>query len=222
MRYQTKCGLLVATTFLWLPKLAIGADLNKPIPNAALQQAQVSLQAQQQLTNAQTYKALGFKSIDEVKRTTLGTPLRVYMVRLDKLKEYVASRDPKELLDDTNSVRYPVFVGEEVRSGVVVREVGTQWQVESVGRPALTKALVSAAKSEGRSAGAGGTQFAVTIPALNLFFIGHLANEKLELTSTADDPQFNIKAGQTLPAAEAFEQLVPYAKQMKTGPYLTN
>jgi hypothetical protein len=143
-------------------------------------------------------------------------------VRLDKLKEYVASRDPEELLDDTNSVRYPVVVGEEVRSGVVVREVGGEWQVESVGCPALTKALVTATKSEGRSAVAGGTQFAVTIPALNLFFIGHLANDKLELTPTADDPRFKLKAGLPLPAAEAFDLLVPYAKQMNTGPYLTN
>lgn len=222
MRNLIPSGVLVAVVSLWQPALAMGADLARPIPEAALLQAHVSLQAEQQLTTGRTYQGLGFKSVEEAKLSTLGTPWRVYMVRLDKLREYVPNRDPRDLLEDTNSVRYPVYVGNEVRSGIVVREVGKEWQIESIGRPALTKALVVAEKREGKAGVTSEPRFVVNIPALNMYFVGRLVDTRVELTSATDDPRFKIKAGQTLPAAEVFGMLVPYARQLKTGPRLAD
>ncbi len=140
------------------------------------------------------------------------------MIRLDKLKEYTPDRDPRELLEDTHAVRYPVYVGSEVRSGIVVREVGREWQVASVGRPALTKSLAEAATKASAADAPSEPRFVVTMPALNLYFVGRLDGAMLQLTPATDDARFKLEAGESVPASELFGRVVPYAKEMRTGP----
>jgi len=217
MRHLILGGVLAVITSVQ-PALARAADVTKAVPDAALLQANISLQAMQQLTSRRTYKDLGFTSPEEVKAATLGAPLRIFMVRLDKLKEYAGSMDPRELLEDTNAVRYPVYVGKTARSGIVVREVGKEWQMESIGSPALTKALVSAARREEKAGASAAPQFVVNIPALNLYFVGLVEGSELTLSSAIDDPQFDLVAGKAVPAKDLFERLAAHAKQVETGP----
>lgn len=223
MRYRISIGALAVALGLCQPTVASATVELKPVPDAARLQAYVSLRALQRLTTEQTYKRLGFRSPDEAKSATLGTPLRVFMVRLDKLREYATNRDPTDLLEDTNKVRYSVNVGGEVRSSVVVHEVNGQWQIEAVGRPELTKALATATNKY-TEAGAtyGEPQFYVTIPALSLFLLGHLRGTELALTSATDDERFNLVAGRTVSAKDLLELLVPYARRLETGPRIAD
>ena len=199
------------------------SSLSRAVPGAALAQAHVSLQAVQHLATAKTFRDLGFLSLEEAGRATLGAPLWDYMVRLDRLSRYKPNDDPAELLEDKGTVRYLVLVGEEVRTGVVVRKIGNEWTVESAGRPALTKALAAAATSASKAVGAAPTtQFVVSIPALQLYFVGRVQEGRLVLTSAVNAPQYGVKAGQTVAASELFAQLSEFAKQHPTGPRLTD
>jgi hypothetical protein len=199
---------------------AWSADLTRAVPDQAQLQAHISLQALAQLTTAQTFKSLGFKNPGEAKSTTLGSPFRVTMIRLDQLRGHDGRRPAETLLEETGELRYPVYVGNELRTGVAVREAGGQWQVASVGRPELTKALVAAAGNRGREADKPG--FIVTIPALNLYFIGDNSAGKLLLTPATNDSRFGLEAGKPLPAEEVLDRLIPYAKQMETGPRIAD
>lgn len=178
-----------------------------------------SLSTFQRMVNERNYKGLGFESPDEIKSATLGGPLRVFMVRLDRLKEYVAGIDPNKLLVDGNQVIYPVTVHGSVRSSITVEKPNGGWRGETFGSSNLVKALESARAADSAASKIPSQEyFAVSIPALNLYFLGHRVESRLMLTPIIDDARFKLKAGATLAAEQVLERIVPYAREQKTGP----
>jgi hypothetical protein len=82
-----------------------------------------SLSTFRQLVNAQNYKELGFESAEEVAKATLGEPIPVLVVSLNQLRQYEPGSDPNKLLTDFNQIHYPVMVGDQVRSAILVDQV---------------------------------------------------------------------------------------------------
>jgi len=224
MRRHLALGISFASFVLWQGVTPCAAQVKfLPAPQEARDEAQRSLPGLRQMVTPETYKRLGFESVEEASKVELGTPMRIFMVRLDHLKEFAPSGNPSELLVDTNQIRYPLIVGGQVRSSVVMHLIEGKWQVAKLGRPALTRVLTDAAR---RQAATGATSqeasFEVNIPALNLYFAGQQVGPRLLLTPVLDDTRFGLKQGETMDAQQVFARLVPYARELKTGPYLSD
>lgn len=224
MRRLLALGISAATFVVWQGIAPSAAQVKfVPAPQEARDEAQRSLPGLRQMVTPETYKRLGFESVEEADKAELGTPMRIFMVRLDRLKEFAPSGDPSKLLVDTNQIRYPVTVGGQVRTSVVMHLSEGKWQVAKFGRPALTKGLTEAVRKQ---AVPGGTSqessFEVNIPALNLYFVAQQAGSRLLLTPVLDDARFGLKQGETMDAQQVFARLVPYARQLKTGSYLSD
>ena len=224
MRRLLALGISAATFVLWQGVVPCAAQVKlMPAPQEAHDEAQRSLPGLRQMVTPETFRRLGFESVEEAGKAELGTPMRIFMIRLDRLKEYAPAANPAELLVDTNQLRYPVTVDGQVRTSVVMHLIEGKWQVAKFGRPALTRGLTETVR---RHAAPGGTSqepsFEVNIPALNLYFTGQQAGGRLLLTPVVDDDRFGFKQGETLEAQQVFAKLVPYAKELKTGPYLSD
>jgi hypothetical protein len=192
-------------------------------PQAAHDEAQRSLATLQSLATTQTYKGLGFESLQETKSASLGQPLRVFMVGLDALRDYQPQTDPNKMLMDVHQLIYPVVVGGQQRSSVTLREVEGKWQVASFGKPTLTKALVQMRQRQIESARVPAESlFAVNIPALNLSFLGRRSDGTLLLTPLVSDAALKLEEGQPQDAKAVFEALAPRARELKTGPYIAD
>jgi len=224
MRRLLALGISAATFAFWQGLAPCAAQVKlAPVPQEVREEAQRSLPGVRQMVTPETYKRLGFESIEEASSAELGSPMRIFMVGLDRLKEFAPSRSPSEHLVDTNEVRYPVTVGGNVRTSMVMHLIEGKWQLARVGRPALTKGLVEAARKQAAPPGAAQEpSFEVQIPALNLYFTGQQAGPRLLLTPVLDDERFGFKQGETLDAQQVFAKIAPYAKQVQTGPYLSD
>lgn len=165
------------------------------------------------LAAKQNYRQMGFESADDASRMTLGTPMRVYMVPLDRLRNYAAGTDPDTLLMDTRHFLYPVRVDNQTRSSLTMAELRGEWKAVSFGSPTMIRSICDARMtSVGVSGMATVEHFLVEIPALNSYFLGHRQSGVLKLAPIADDARLNFKSGIPQPAAQVFMALVPLAK----------
>ena len=184
------------------------------LPNEQIQKiSNETLKTFGSLINDKNFKAMGFKSVDEVRSAQLGDYLRVFMVRLDMLQKYQPNDDPEKMLQGGERVIYPVMIDNHVRSSFTVHKVKEKWSATGFGNSNLIKLLDKGRKIESDSSRLSlSSYFVVKIPALNLFFIGFRAQDKLMLTPLFDDKGLGIKAYKSKAAEEIFEALIPVAK----------
>lgn len=150
------------------------AHAQTPMPeaeNTPERAAARSLATLRQLSNEQTYRELGFESAAEAERTTLGEPLRVFFVRLDRLRQFAQGDSARELLTDANRYVYPVLVEGKPRSAVTVELLNGRW--EAVGFGGAAVAGEYAKLRELKAAGGRSDFIAVQVPAMRLNFLGH-------------------------------------------------
>ncbi len=223
MRCIFSLGMTALGLMLWQPGIASAQMKAEEVPKEAHEEAQRSLAVLREIVKAETYKRMGFQSVEEASRATLDKPMRVLMVRLDRLREYRPGTKIGEMLEDTHEVRYPVSIDGQVRTSVVMRETDGKWQVARFGRPALTQRLTEIARKRGSMDRAESEKlFEVEIPALSLYFVGRGDESHLRLTSTADDSRFDLRQGEELDAQQLFAKIAPYARELKTGPHLSD
>jgi len=224
MRIQSAFGLTALAMLLACPALPCAAQESPQASVArAAEEAQRSLQALRQLTTPETFKGLGFQSPDEVLEAQLDSPLPVFMVPLNRLKEYQPGADPNSLLDDTRHLIYPVTVKGQLRSGLTLRELNGEWQVASFGKPTLTRALIEARTAQmTESKSPAQAFFAVEIPALHDYFIARRSEGNLFLTPAITDPAHNLTAARTLDARQVFATLALAARELRTGPFISD
>lgn len=167
--------------------------------NNGVAAAQEGLATLTQVVNDGNYAALGFASVDEVRRATLGDALPVYQVRLDALRAFTEQSDPEALLADVGRTLYPVKVGDRVATSIFVMGARDGWRASELGNAAVAQ-LVSRYRH-----GAG--DFVVHVPALKAYFVASRSEGQLLLTALMDDPRIQVQAGQTLPAGQVFLRL---------------
>jgi hypothetical protein len=189
----------------------------------ARQQAQRSLGGLRSFVTPETFQRLGFESVEEVNNAQIEQPIPIFMVPLDRLRQYKSGGNPADLLLRTNEIRVPLTVSGQVRSSMTLRQTQGGWEVARIGRPQLTKELLGAIKPPAPAAQAPGDAFfEVTIPALNLEFVGRREDTRVLLTSLVSEPLYELQAGETLDARQVFDHLAPFAEQLETEPLIAN
>jgi hypothetical protein len=160
------------------------------------------------------YRELGFASIDELSGARLGSPLHVFFVRLDRLREFSAGADPNPLFTDNRQDHYPVQVGDQARAAIVTEQVPQGWTTVSMGNAGLARQIDRVRKAMPRSGASRPENDAlVQVPALGIFFLGNRRTDgSWELTPLVDQPSLQLRAGATMPAGQALAALVPAAR----------
>jgi hypothetical protein len=161
--------------------------------------AQTGLRVMQSLVRTENFQGLGFSSADQVKNAQLGDPLKLYRVPLDALSAYKGDANAFGLLQDAHKMIYPVTVDQQVVSSLSATQRDDGWRANEFGNSALTRALVAHRASK--------DDFVVWVPALKIYFTARGEGEKLVLTTIMDDPRFDFKAGQDIPASRVFAVL---------------
>ncbi len=159
---------------------------------------------------------IGFKSVKEVDEARLGEPIPVFYIWLDALKRYRRGDDLHRLLTDGQELIYPIEVGGEMRSLIVVKENQGLWHEASVGSPVMVQALEKATPAHAAESGQPlDSLFVLHIPALYEVFIGHWRDGELFL-SPLDDQAF---AGKRLvqPAGKLLKNLAAVARKNEDG-----
>ena len=172
-----------------------------------------SLETFKKLVTQENYAQMGFRSIEELLAAELGDPMQEYMVRLDHLQKYEPGEKPSSLLSNTNMVYYPVEVNRRSRSMILIAKTREKWQPVSYGSSRLIGVL-SATRSRVRERSAldSSSFFVVRIPALNLYFLGHMIDSRLYLTLAHENPNYKLTSGKTYTGEEVFRILAPFAK----------
>jgi hypothetical protein len=164
-----------------------------------------------------TYRSVGFRTVDEVRDATLGTPVQEFFVRLDELREFDERKPITKLLHPTGNVHIPVLVDAATRSSIVARRSADQWEAVVFGRTSFIRAVAdSRTELSGRSGVRTEDAALIVVPAFNLHFLGHESSNGLMLTPVVGDSRFDWKTGTSYSAVEVFEALRPLA-QKHTG-----
>ncbi|WP_394846518.1 hypothetical protein LZC95_03520 [Pendulispora brunnea] len=143
---------------------------------------------------------------------SLGDGVPVRRVRLDALRAYRTTDDPRALLVDHGAFLYPITVGDEVRSSVVMVQRQGRWVPSSFGRVGLARALhANRQQLDARHAKA---VVLVEVPALQARFMGHEGDDGLHLTPLQDVEGTPLRAGKSEKAAVVMAALVPLAARI--------
>jgi hypothetical protein len=203
----TACLLLIGAT-------ALAGE--QALPSSIDSAAQVaSARAFKELGGQTGPRLAGMPAPEEMGAASLGEPLAVKMVRLDALQRYQpAAAEATSLLTDLSTLIYPIRVAGEVRGEMVMRKIDGTWSARGFGGAIHAKAMehVRGLVTTGAKVSPSATLL-VRVPALNLEFVGYNDAAGLQLTPIRDLEAAGLKAGQTLPAARVFEQLLPLAQQ---------
>src|SRR5208337_3166353 len=135
----------------------------------------------------------------------LSDPMKLYSVPLDALTAYKGDTNAAGLLQDAHKLIYPVTADQQVVSSLSTTQRSDGWRATEFGNSALTRALVAHR--------AGKDDFVVWVPALKIYFMARGTGEGLSLTTIMDDPRFEFKAGEAIPASRAFAVLQKSASQ---------
>ncbi|QNI31501.1 hypothetical protein H7849_20865 [Alloacidobacterium dinghuense] len=174
----------------------------KPAAQVPQEAAAAAVGVLQKLVNEQNYKGLGFQTMDEVKQAQLGQPMDVFYLSLERMESYQAGEDLNSLLTSSAEMIYPVMVGGSVRTGVTIVQKGQGYESSSFGNADIVKRLAAY-----RS---GPRDFAVRIPAFNLYFVGRQEETRVILVPIANNPRLKAQAGEATPLDVVFGQLRPY------------
>ncbi len=193
----------------WMPLLLLLASVwSCKREHPAVEPATKSLQEIRGLVAEQNYRKLGFESLDEIARMTLGEPIPVYFVGLETLRKFNPDDDPNALLTDPHEMIYPVLVDGQARCSLGLKSSGGEWQVRTFGRPRISRALAKMRDAQAASGNLSQADyFAVEISSMYLVFIGHRAGGNLLLTYVHDDADLGFETGQTAPASEVFAKI---------------
>lgn len=167
------------------------------------------------LAEATSPMLLGFRNSDAIDQAVIGTPIREYMIPLDRLLEYQpADTDPRSLLESTKRVTLPVLLDGAARSAITLELKGDNWTPVSYGGANYSDQMTSLrselAERDGRNEG---SYFEVRVPALNLVMLGTERENELFLTSFLDDARFDLHRGEMLPADMILERLLRVARE---------
>ena len=167
-----------------------------------------SLATFRKLVTNENYKELGFDSADQVSKATLGSPLRVFVVKVDQLRDYQAEKDANSLLNESPQMYYPVTVDSSARASIVVEQVDGKWRSASFGNAGLAKQMATMERASTTDTNAAAPPIMVQIPALGVYFLGRRnADNNLSLMSVAANDALGFKAGAAEPAEQVFARL---------------
>src|SRR5262245_1750516 len=160
-------------------------------------------------------KDIGFESMKDLEKAQVGSPLRLYSVRLAELQLFQPGGDPKTLLHDTHRLVFPLIVDGHYVSAFTAMEneffsspkAWMPWKsarVTRAGFPRLIRKVEQLKSSDSSSL--------VFVPSLRLLLLGDVNVEPLVLTVVDDNQYLKLKSGESRNAAELFSKIAPDAK----------
>jgi hypothetical protein len=106
-----------------------------------------------------------------------------------------------------------------VNGEMVMGKVGGAWSARSFAGPAHVQAVENVRAQLANAGVPIGSTMLLRVPALNIELVAHRDATGLKLTPVTDLAAAGLAAGQTLPAARVFEQLVPLALRHNGMPF---
>ena len=200
--------VIVGALLLWFLVFNDNDDAETNAPptfTSAQEAADTGLATLRELAGTENITGLGATAA-EFERATLGQPMPVFRIDLDRLLAFNPDQDPLQLLTDVSRQIFPVVVDQQVKSSVVVEAPdGRTWRATGYGEATLVQAL-SKVRPQGDS-------LVVQIPALGLYFQGTRSENGLALTPILDDPRFDFATGRTQDAKAVLARILPAAKE---------
>lgn len=219
LRIWPRLAMFISTVALAAPLMinqahAGPAKSGQVDPTDPTSVANAGLKTMSILVTKETYAQMGFKSLDEVGRARLGSPIAVYMVRLDELKRANQSTSPKSLMHDVKERIFPVHVGGSARTALVVsQDAKGHWKMSSLGDAATVKLLDSVRATHAKSSGKNHQYFLLRIPAIYQMFLGFTdGSGKFHLITTHEDKKLGLRRGEARPARTVLELMQKLAK----------
>lgn len=120
------------------------------------QAAQNGLDSFKQTVNETNFRALGFDSVDEAEKATLGEPAKLFTVPNNKLADYKKSTtNIRGLIQDTHRLVYPVMVNGEGKTLITISQEPQGWRLATIGDQRVAGNLARIRKDKIASAGSG-------------------------------------------------------------------
>jgi hypothetical protein len=188
-----------------------GVDMTKSHASAAAE----SLSVVKALVAKGRPQSRGFQSVDEVSAARLAHPLPMFMVGLDKLREYKGG-DVRALLIDEEQVMYPLAVNGEARAALVVRKrANGEYSASSFGDTVIAGMVQQGRQGLTKARGIAESDFRlIAIPAMGAKFLGHEEGGALMLTALYDLPGTSFRQGEPHRAEEVLAAFQPLAAKM--------
>ena len=179
-------------------------DSTRPTPLVPTARA-AAIQALRDLQGfavTQDYRAVGFASPDEARRSQLGDPLTISEIGVERLRAYSPGAPVDDLLTPSPQTLYPVTVNGAVKSSVTIVRERDAFRPSAFGGPALIGPLSAYRQYVG-----GVSDTVVRVPALNLVFLARRRAAGLMLVPVFAEPDIGLPVGRETPAASAAERM---------------
>jgi hypothetical protein len=188
-----------------------GVDMTKSHALAAAE----SLSVVKALVAKGRPRSRGFQSVDEVGAARLTHPLPMFMVGLDRLREYKGG-DVRALLIDEEQVMYPLAVNGQARAALVVRKrADGHYSASSFGDTVIAGMVQQARQGLTKARGIAESDFRlIAIPVMGAKFLGHEEGGALMLTALYDLPGTSFRQGEAHRAEEVLAAFQPLAAKM--------
>lgn len=200
--------IALCPTFLLFAASYAFSQVGPLVPNRdATAAALKGLATLPELVKEGNIKLYGLESVGQLSRSTLGTPISIYRVELDALKNYEPN-NPDGLLIQSDQYLYPVKVGPVPVTSFTVEQTGKGWQATRFGDAVLSRDLAQAiSKSAAANQISPDQYFLVWIQAMNRYFAAHRSDNQVFLMTIYDDTDLNLEAGTEKSADEWFKAL---------------
>lgn len=161
----------------------------------------------------------GFENKAEAGRAVLGTPICEYRVRLDDLRAFSPSQEPRSILRDNTRVLYPLLINGRARSAILVEKYKGKSRLNRMGNSTLIRMVEQVGEKGALSKPANAKPLAVVdIPALGLYFLIREEGKMIQLASLFDVAHLGMKKGVFESAHDVFKRLQPYSRKVGEAP----
>ena len=158
---------------------------------------------------------LGFRTEDEWRASTLGSPIKVFMSGLDELEKFGSGDDPQKLLADTQEVIFPIYSGGAFQSSITLVQRDGKWELASFGGAEAKLSESSRSKHINANRGANQDYIAIHIPAMQQLFVGYGDQGNLFLIPCHDHDVMNFKMDVPMPAETALLAMKPHVANFR-------
>jgi hypothetical protein len=183
-----------------------------PAPDQAERNAMAALQA---VLNAKTYRLYGFQSLEEARgNLEKGAAIAEMTVDAARLASFRGGELDELFVEDMRWIR-PLRASGRTRSSIVYAGTGGEWRAVSSGHAETAQVLererAVAAKKYGL---AEKSLFLLTIPGLNLSFLGVARGRDLALLPLGDDPKGRYRRMELADGRRIFRALAADAEAL--------
>jgi hypothetical protein len=190
--------------------------------NTRQKAAQESLVLLKQLPPSVLEK-LGFETKQMINESTLGKPLKAYIIWLGSLKTFKQGDDPGGILKDVKECNYPVYACKMPVSSVTIRKRKEKWAFAAIGGREIVSAEYARLKHSATSTISPPSYYIVQIQAMGLTFLGYDSDTKMYLIPTHKHPDLEeYEPYKPVSAEEIFIELKRIIEKYKNLPALSS